>query len=66
MDIECWLIGLNLSNQTKNHILYSFRIVLKDAELAGKIPANPLEKIEPMGKDAQRRDVFSIEELRTQ
>ncbi|MBA7579280.1 Tyrosine recombinase XerC [subsurface metagenome] len=62
--VERWLISLELSNQTKNHILYSFRIILKDAELSGRIPANPLEKVEPMGKDARRRDVFSIEELR--
>lgn len=64
VDVERWLIGLQLSNQTKNHILYSFRIILKDAELVGRIPDNPLEKAQPMGKNARRRDVFNIEELR--
>jgi integrase len=64
VDVENWLIGLDLSNQTKNHILYTFRIILRDAEAAGKLDSNPLEKVEPMGKDAQARDILSLEELR--
>ena len=64
VDVENWLINLPLANQTKNHVLYSFGIILRDAELAGNIPFNPLEKAEPMGKDARPRDVFTVEELR--
>ncbi len=63
VEVENWLIDLPLANQTKNHILYSFGIILRDAELAGHIEANPLEKAEPMGKDARPRDVFTMAEL---
>lgn len=65
LEIENWLAGLPLSNQTKNHILYTFRIVLRDAEIAGYIPFNVLEKIERFGDDAKKRDVFTLEELKS-
>ena len=61
--IEKWLISLDLSNQTKNHILYSFRIVLREAVLEGLISHNPLEQIEAMGCDRKKRDPFTLEEL---
>jgi len=63
-DIENWLVSLSLSNQSKNHILYSFRIVLSDAELAGYIDRNPLEKVERFGlADKKERDIFTLDEL---
>ncbi len=65
LEIENWLAGLPLSNQTKNHIPYTFRIVLRDAEMAGYIPFNVLEKIERFGDDAKKRDVFTLEELKS-
>jgi integrase len=62
--IETWLVGLYLSNQTKNHILYTFRIVLREAEDAGAIMVSPLARVEAMGKAARARDVFTAVELR--
>jgi len=64
IDIEKWLISLDLSNQTKNHILYSFRIVLREAVLEGLISSNPLEQIEAMGNNAKKRDPFTPSEIR--
>jgi len=63
-EIEKWLVGLQLSNQTRNHILYTFRIILRDAVDAGALVRSPLERVEPFGKDFRPRDVFSVAELR--
>jgi integrase len=63
-EIEKWLISLPLSNQTRNHILYTFRIVLRDAVDSGAAPYSVLERVEPFGKDFRARDVFSAAELR--
>jgi integrase len=62
--IESWLVGLQLSNQTKNHALYALRTILREAESEGIIQRNPLEYVEPMAKNGRRRDVFSLAELR--
>lgn len=70
VEIENWLITLSgkktekqLSNQSKNHILYTFRIVLREAEREGIIPVNCLTIVESLAVQAERRDVFSKEEL---
>ena len=62
--IENWLISLELSNQTKNHLLYSFRIVLREAKSEKLIRENPLQDAEPLGKNPRRRDVFTMDELK--
>jgi hypothetical protein len=62
--IERFLVDLKLSNQTRNHLLYALKTVLAEAEAEGLITRNPLEHAEPLGKQARRRDVFSLEELR--
>ncbi len=63
-EIETWLVGLDLANQTKNHILYTLRIVLREAEDAGLLKASPLARVEALGKAFRPRDVFSAAELR--
>jgi integrase len=62
-EVRDWLLELPLSAQSKNHVLFSFRIVLRKAEEDGLIPFNPLEQIEPLGVKPKERDVFSLEEL---
>jgi integrase len=62
--IEKWLVGLERSNQTRNHLLYILKTVLAEAEAEGLILRNPLEHAEPLGKQARKRDVFSLDELR--
>jgi len=62
--IETWLLGLPLANQTRNHILYTFRIVLREAVDAGLLAASPLARVEPLGRNTRARDVFTAAELR--
>ncbi len=62
--IEDWLATLPLSNATRNHVLYTFRIVLREAKLAGIVHVNVLADAEPFGAgDAKRRDIFTLAEL---
>jgi integrase len=62
--IENWLVGLDLANQTKNHIMYSLRIVLREARAEKLIRDNPLQETEPLGKNPKRRDALTLAELR--
>lgn len=70
VEIENWLVDLHsiktgepLSNQTKNHILFAFRIVLREAEREGLITHNCLSLVEPLANNAKVRDIFTREEL---
>jgi len=63
VDIEDWLVMLPLASQTKNHILYSFSIVLREAKRDGIIDKNPVEDVEPMGKDFEPTLALTDEEL---
>lgn len=62
--IERWLLRLPLANQTRNHLLYTLRIVLREAVDAGALAVSPLARVEPLGRDARPRDIFSAAELR--
>ena len=62
--IENWLISLELANQTKNHILYTLRIILREAKAAKLIADNPLQETEPLGKNPRKRDALTMDELR--
>jgi integrase len=62
--IESWLIALPLSNQSKNHVLYTFRIVLREAKSERLLRENPLQEAEPLGRNPRRRDVFTMDELK--
>ena len=63
VEIEDWLVSLPLSNQTRNHILYTFSIVLREAKRDGIIDKNPAEDVEPMGKDFRPTPALSDDEL---
>ena len=62
--IENWLVSLPLANQTKNHILYTLNIILKEAKREKLILVNPIDDVEPMASDYVERDVFSLSELK--
>ena len=64
IEIENWLISLELTGSTKNQLLYTFKAIFKDAELQNVITNNPLEKIEPMATNPKTRDVFTLQELK--
>lgn len=76
IEIENWIINLKrhqsdknnkpvqtLSNQTKNHILYTFRIILREAEREQLIPINYLATVESLANTASERGVFTKNEL---
>ena len=58
--IERWLLGLDLANQTKNHMLYTFRIVLREAAADGLIAESPLATTEPFARNPRRRDILTL------
>ncbi len=71
VEIENWLVDLHsdttkkpLSNQTKNHILYTFRIILREAHREALVPFNCLSNIEPLALQAKSRDTFTRKELK--
>lgn len=61
--VEDWLAGLELSGQSKNHILNTFRIVLREARFAGYVRHNVLADAEPFGVKPRQRDTFTLAEL---
>jgi len=61
---EDWVISLDLSNATKNQILYTLKIILKEAKRGGLIKYNPLLEVEPLGSNYKKRDAFLMDELK--
>jgi integrase len=59
-----WLVELELSNQTRNHLLYTLRIIMREAKDANLIHEDPLLAVERFGDSYQARDAFTAAELR--
>lgn len=64
VDIENWLIELELSGQTKNHILYSFKIIMKEIYRERIINYNPLATVEAVTIKAKKRDTLTLDEIK--
>jgi len=62
-EIETWLAGLPLANQSKNHVLYALKVIMREAEDAGIIERDPTAKTRIFGRNYAARDVFTIEEI---
>ena len=62
--VENWLVDLELSNQSKNHLLLALRAIFREAESERLVDRDPLEHVEPMAKQGRKRDIFSLPELR--
>lgn len=62
VEVETWLLELPLANQTRNHIIDSFRIVLTEAVRQEIVPVNPLANIVRMAGTYRARDAFTLEE----
>ena len=65
-DVRNWLLALKkdsgkaLSNQTKNHILHTFRTILREARDAGYMDHAVLDDLKPFStRGANKRDVFT-------
>lgn len=70
IEIENWLIGLKkeptgkpLSNQTKNHILVTFRTVLREMQREGIVQYNCLADTEGFIDDSKPRDIFTKQDI---
>lgn len=63
VDLEDWLISLPLANQTRNHILYTLNIILREAKRENMLAVNPLADVEALGVRHRRRDVLAPAEL---
>lgn len=63
VEIENWLLDLPLANNTKNHIIGTLGIILKEAERENIIQYSPVTKVDSLAKNYKRRDIFSIDEL---
>lgn len=61
MEVETWLVQLELANQTKNHILDTLNIVLREAKREKLIASNPLTVVERMANTYRKRDTLSRE-----
>ena len=64
VEFENWLIGLDLANGTKNSILYTMRIILREAKREKVIRHDPLVDVEPLANQYKKRDAFTLEELK--
>jgi integrase len=62
VEIEDWLIHLELSNQTKNHILDTLNIILREAKREKVIATHPLADVERMANTFRKRDPLTLEE----
>jgi len=78
VEVENWLISLKrqyvnskgetitkpLSSQTKNHIMYTLTIIMREAFREKKIKKNSLETIEALAVKPKKTDAFSTSELK--
>ncbi len=64
VEIENWLVGLSLANGTKNNILYTLNIVLREAKREKLIAHNPIDEVEPLAANYKARDIFTLDELK--
>jgi len=63
VEIDDWLIGLPLANQTKNHVLYTLKTIVDEAEREGVIATNPMKKVGRLADSHRKRDIFTLSEL---
>lgn len=63
-EFEDWIYGLKkLSNQTKNHIIYTANLIFKEAVRRRIIRYNPIDGIEALDPANKQRDYLKVEEL---
>lgn len=61
--IERWIAGVRRAALTRNQMLSTLSIVLRDARRQGHLMHNPIEDVDRIGGAARRRDALSLEEL---
>lgn len=63
VEVEAWLYDLPLANQTRNHIIDTFRIVLDEAVRQELIERDPLDKIRRPAHTYRKRDILTPQEI---
>jgi hypothetical protein len=63
-DIDDWLLGLNVANATKNHIMDTFRVVLDEAKQAGLLKENVARQITQFARNQRDRDILTPDEIK--
>jgi len=63
--VDEWLLSLDLSNQTKNHIISTFKIILDYAVYLGRLESNPITHIKKYAIQSKQRDILTQKELST-
>ena len=63
-DIDDWLLGLNVANATKNHIMDTFRVVLDEAKRAGLVKENVARQIKQFARNQKDRDILTPDEIK--
>lgn len=63
--VDDWLLSLDLSNQTKNHIMATLKTILDYAVYLGRLDTNPISHIKKYAVNKNQRDIFSQQELTT-
>jgi integrase len=66
VDISDFLLSLELSNQTKNHIRQSLSLIMDEAVFKGIIQYNPVKSVKPFSLKSEfrkERDVLSLQEI---
>jgi integrase len=63
-DIEGFLVDLKRSEQTKNHILHTFRQIMREAEDQGIIEYSIAERVRGFSVQHKQRGIFTLDELK--
>jgi len=64
VEIENWIMGVNRTNVTKNAILHTFGIVMREAKREKLIAVSQIDDVEALAIHYRARDVFRLAELK--
>jgi integrase len=62
-EVDQWIVSLPLAGQTVNHILHTFRLVMREAKAMGHIKDDPVREVSPVKNNSRPPDVLTLEEL---
>ena len=63
VEFENWVITLSLANGTKNAIMHTLNIILREAKREGLIKNNPMDDVEPLANNYKKRDAFNPDDI---
>jgi integrase len=63
-EIDDWLLGLDVANATKNHIMDTFRIVMDEVKRVGLVKENAARQIKLFARNQRNRDILTVDEIK--